>query len=286
MNRSFVFLGLMFVGAFSCASQLMDDPLAHFTRSWRDHPIWHDGKAEIAVYEATRSIYGKPRKYSARLYTNKEHASARTKTKTLDNQGRAVFKHHLREDVATDNYKYHFSTMCFVGMNDLKSLKIDMGSQEDCGATFKQYVNHAGTCIWSQFSYFPEEGHVAGSYPSPENLVFQDALSLILRGYPFEDPVPPINLMVLGDQTTTRHSSPEPIPMQLSYLGYDTCDLPIGRIGAYRLRLEAADHAAVHDYWFAQSARAPWLHVMVKYRGPAGLVYQLEQLERRSYWGR
>ncbi len=286
MNRSFVFLGIMFAGAFACASQLIDDSLARFTRSWRDHPIWHDGKAEIAVYEATRSIYGQPRKYSARLYTNKEHASAKTKTKAPDNQGRAVFKHHLREDVTTDNYNYHFSTMCFVGTDDLKSLKIDMGSQEDCGATFKQYVNHADTCVWSQFSYFPEEGHVAGSYPSPANLVFQDALSLVLRGYPFEDPVPPIGLMVLGDQTTTRHSSPEPIPMQLTYLGHDTCDLPIGKIDAYHLRLEAVDHAAVHDYWFSQSAKAPWLHVMVKYQGPAGLVYQLEQLERRSYWDR
>ncbi len=290
MNRYILFAALLIVAAVSCASPSQEDLLARFTRPWRDHPIWHDGQAEVALYEATRTIYGKPRRYSARLYTNKEHASAKSKTKSADGRGRAVFKHHLREDIATENYHYHFSTMCYVGTNDLKSLKLEMGSQEDCGATFKQYVNHAGTCVWRQHSCFPNEGHASGSYPPEKRFVFQDALGLVLRGYPFEHPLAGLDLLVLPDQTTTQHSGPKPVPMRLTFVGRDTLELPVGNVEAYHLRLTTtpADRqdAVVHDYWFAQAAAPPWLHVMVQYQGPAGLTYRLERLERRAYWRR
>ena len=147
-----------------------------------------DGKAECATYEATRTIYDKPRAYTARIYINKEHASPETFTKSSDGTGRAVFKLHVRDDIPTENYTYHYSTMCYVGQDDLKSLKLDMGSQEDCGATFKQYINHAGTLRWRQQSYFPNEGERADELKPEPNFAFQDALPLILRGYPFDNP--------------------------------------------------------------------------------------------------
>ena len=76
-----------------------DDPFADLTRAWRDDPVWYDGQAEVAVYDATRTIYGKLRHYTATLYTNKEHASPTTFTKSADDRGRAVFKQHLRENI-------------------------------------------------------------------------------------------------------------------------------------------------------------------------------------------
>lgn len=281
------------------ATEGADNPLAAFTRSWRDDPIWYDGQAEVAIYDATRTIYGTARCYTARLYTNKEHASAETFTKSPEvgqPPARAVFKHHLREDIPTVNYNYHFSTMCYVGTDDLKSLKLDLGSQEDCGATFKQYINHAGKLTWSQFSYFPNQGRREGAYRSSPNLAFHDALSLILRGYPFDNPPPPLNLDILRDQTTNKHSSSEPEPVRVGYQDKETLDLPIGQIVAHHLVLHRTIRSTTRDpnnvatytedYWFA--ADPALLHVMVQYRNRSGrkITYKLRSLQRRAYWRR
>ena len=41
---------------------------------WRTDPAWDDGKAEVCVYEATRTIYAQERRYLATAYTDKERA--------------------------------------------------------------------------------------------------------------------------------------------------------------------------------------------------------------------
>jgi hypothetical protein len=265
---------VLLIAPLACAQEA-SEPFDGFTTAWRNDRVWYDGKAECAVYDATRTIYGEARHYQARIYTNKEYADAETKTKSSSNRGREVFKHHVREDIPTPNYDYHYSTMVYVGTVDLKSLKIDMGSQEDCGATFKQFVNHLGTLTWEQFSYFPDEGHTSGSYTPPGNLAYQDALSLVLRGYPFDQPRD-MELMVIEDQTTTHLSDATPRAMTLGYAGLETLDLPIGQTAAHHLRI------GEHDYWFA--ADPATRHIMVRYEGPGGVTYRLAAVERRAYW--
>lgn len=271
------------------------NPMAGFTRAWRDDPIWHDGQAEIATYEATRVIYGKPRTYLARLMTNKEFADPVTKTKSsaadpAASGGREAFKHHLREDVPTDRYTYHFSTMAYVGVADLKSLKLDVGSQEDCGATFKQYINHKGTLTWNQFSYFPDQGHRSGTYNPPPGLVFENGLSLILRGFPFDDPIKDVKIDLLSNQTTSKLSDAEPQPAHLIYSGKQTLELPIGTTEAHLIVLvgdkAGRGEASPRNYWFAADGKPPMLHALVQYKGADGTIYKLKSLERRAYWQR
>ncbi len=268
----------------SIAAEPVADPFAGFTRVWRDDPVWHDGKAECAVYDATRTIYGTQRGYTARIFTNKEVASPQTFTKSADGTGRAVFKHHVREDIPTKNYTYHFSTMAYVGTDDLKSLKLDMGSQEDCGATFKQYVNHADTLRWRQQSYFPDEGERSGELEPGKHFAFQDALTLILRGYPFDDPPKTLELQMLRDQTDTHLTPPDELATGVAivqYRGEETLDLPIGEVRAHHLVLWVAPDWDEH-YWFA--ADETMLHVMVQHEGRWGVTYRLKGLERRAYW--
>ncbi len=261
------------------AALAQENPFEEFTSAWRDDGVWHDGKAECAVYDATRTIYGVERRYQAKLFTNKEYADAKTKTKSATpgapGGGREAFKHHLREDVPTENYTYHFSTMVYVGASDLKSLKIDMGSQEDCGATFKQFVNHKGALTWHQSSYFPNEGHRSGEYAPPAGFVYQDALSLVLRGYPFDKPRD-VQVMLMPDQTTTKWSPPEAKSAVISYAGRETLDLPIGSTDAHHLKV------AGHNYWFAADPKLR--HIMVQYSGPGGVTNKLRSVERRAYW--
>jgi len=267
------------------------DPFGGFTRGWRDDPVWYDGLAECAVYDATRMIYGQERKYTARIFTNKELVSPETFTKSADNTGRSVFKLHVRDEIPTKNYTYYYSTMVYVGVDDLKNLKLDMGSQEDCGATFKQYINHAGTLSWRQHSYFPNEGARSGGYKPTDSFVFQDALSLVLRGYPFDEPPKTLSVNALVDQTTTKLSDAEPMPSIIRYEGLETLSLPFGEVKAHHLRfyrvLQAKEQSALsepvmHDYWFAQD---PGLrHLMVQYEGPLGQSYRLKSVQRRAYW--
>ena len=268
----------------SVAAEPVADPFADFTRAWRDNPVWHDGLAECAVYDATRTIYGQQRDYSARIFTNKEIASPETFTKSADGKGRSVFKHHIREDVPTRNYTYHFSTMAYVGTDDLKSLKLDMGSQEDCGATFKQYVNHAGTLRWRQQSYFPDEGERSGEFTPGKHFAFQDALTLILRGYPFNNPPETLELQMLRDQTDTHLTLPDELSTGVTivqYRGEETLDLPIGEVKAHHLVVWLAPDWDEH-YWFASDESM--LHVLVQHEGRWGVTYRLKELQRRAYW--
>ena len=272
--------------SFACGhSGAQDDPFASFTRKGRDDPVWHDSQAEMAVYEATRTIYGQSRQFTAKLYTNKELADKDTKTKSSKQRGREVFKHHQRQDIPTDNYTYHFSTMCYVGVTDLKSLKIDMGSQEDCGATYKQFVNHAGTCQWKQSSYFPDEGYRTGSYRPTKRYAFADGLSVILRGYPFDER-PQVRVDLLPSQTSNKWTDFRPAPATVRYVGAETIAAPIGDVDTHHLVVEADD--GQHHYWFAAQGGAPWLHVMVQYEGPAtgGIMMKLREHRRWAYWKR
>lgn len=273
----------------ACAQQ--DDatssanPFNNFTSTWRNDPVWNDGLAEVAEYDATRDIYGVAREYTARLYTNKEFASPVTFTKADGGQRRSVFKHHLRDDIPTENYTYHYSTMCYVGATDLKSLKIDMGSQEDCGASFKQFVNHNGTVTWRQLTYFPQQGRREGKYRPTANFAYQDALSLVLRGYPFDTPRD-VDIQLLPDQTTTRWSPVKPAAAHVTYIGRGMLDLPIGKVDAHHVRVVAAADKTQHDYWLHADGSAPLLHMMVQYRGPGGMTYRIRTVKREAYWRR
>ena len=77
--------------------------------SWRDDPAWSDGKAEWALYDASRVIYGEPRAYEATIFTNTQHMDPATATKSSDwrtDGAIPVFKHNVSEIVPTDTVKY------------------------------------------------------------------------------------------------------------------------------------------------------------------------------------
>jgi hypothetical protein len=296
MRRRFLFLFAILlipavaVGQESAKPQAAE-PFPSFTHDWRDDPAWNNGAIEIAEYEATRELDGKQVKYLVRITTNKEFADPETKTKSLTNQGREAFKHHVRETIPTANGPRHDSTMAYVGTTDLKSLKLDMSSQDDDGTTFKQFTNHKGTLTWEQFSYLPGEGHKSGTYSPPVEFVFQDALTLVLRGYPFEKPWDPqqslqtFNLLV--DQTSPHLTPADAKGMiRLAFVKRETLDLSVGKVDAFLVRagnqgMKVQEGSQLKmDYWFAADAKPPWLHTLVQYAGPDGVVYKLKSLKR------
>ncbi|WP_428387849.1 hypothetical protein [Mucisphaera sp.] len=265
--------------------------LDELSTGWRVDAVWYDGLAEIAKYEASRAIYGQPRSYTARIFTNKERYSSATTTKAGGSEGREVFKHHRRDDVPTPNYLYHFSTMAYVDTRSLEPVKLEMSSQEDCGATFKQYVVDGRRMRFLQSSYFPGEGLRQDSERiDDDETVFFDSLTLVLRSFPFGSGEE-IRLEAIPPQMDTRLTPAEPLEVVVREAGTEVLALPVGEVLAHRLEVtlaEAVGGSRTYDYWFAAEgtyvADGVGLHVLVKHRGPWGLSLDLKGLERGSYW--
>jgi hypothetical protein len=250
---------------------------------WRTDPAWYDGQAETCVYEATRTVYGLERRYRATAYTDKERASPETTTKTEGDDGVEVFKHHWSERVPTESYDYDYSTMSYTRASDLAPFKLTVATQDDCGASYKELWREGDGLRWFESVYFPDggrrEGRLAGE-PVPF-----DALTLVLRDFPFDAPADR-RLAVLPSQKSPRRVPFEPEARVARYGGRETLELPAGRVDARRVDLLRPDGSVEARFWFAADGGAPWLHALVRYEGPEGVTYRLVSLERTKYWER
>lgn len=254
---------------------------------WRTDPIWHDGLAEKAVYEAELTIYEKPRSYVATAYTNKERVDPRATVKS-DTGEIEVFKHHWSERVPTENYDYRFSTSLYTRADDMTAFKLTAATQEDCGASFKLAWRDGGRMRWNDSVYFPGAGQREGELPNAAAVHFVDELALLLRDFPFDAPEER-TLQLVPQQKDTHQVSFEPELARVRYVARETLELPAGKLEAHHLALvpdATAKHLRGADYWFAADARAPWLHVLLRYEGPSGARYRLKSIERVAYWKR
>lgn len=254
---------------------------------WRTDPVWYDGQAEVAVYECEREVYGAQRKYQALVYTNKENVDPATGCKSADGKGLEVFKHHWREHIPTPSYPYDYSTMSYTLAAELAPFKLTMSSQEDCGASFKEFWrDEDGRFVWNTSNYFPGGGNKAGKLGKPKNLVFEDALPLVLRGYDFKD-VDAHALALVPFQRFNTATSFEPLDAHLMNAGKVELDLPIGKVQAYLLCLAGEGGQVIANYWFHADGAAPWLHALVQWERPAQKIRcQLVSLTRKAYWKR
>ena len=257
---------------------------------WRADPAWHAGKAEWALYDAVRPIYGVERRYEASIFTNAQHMDPRTTTKAVDWEAPgniAVFKHNVSELIPTENYTYRFLTTSFVRRDTLQPYKLVMSSQEDCGSTYKQFVQHDGRIRAEQFCYFPSSGHASDEYHVPRAVAFHDALTFTLRDYPFDDPNPPtLTIDLLPDQTDTHGTPLHPANATVKFVGKETITVPYGEVVTYHIRVDHDCDGDVNqsDYWF--SADPDMRRVLVKYEGTYNVRYELKQLAWWAYWDR
>lgn len=253
-------------------------------QAWARDTVWDDGLAEEARYAAIRNIYRSPRAFTARIYTNAETYAASTTTKAngnADGPTQMVLKHHARDDVPTEAYTYHFSTMAYVGRDGQTPVKVEMGSNEDCGATFKSLVVDGAGLQWFQSSYFPEEGIDGGRIEvQPDTpLVFHDALTLVLRGFPFES-AESLQLRVVPEATTTRWSAVQPVDAEVRFVGRSTLTLPIGSVEAYELAVDYAD-GQTERYWFHSDPDKQYVLVAAD---TMTQQLRLQSLKRAAYW--
>jgi hypothetical protein len=115
-----------------------------------------------------------------------------------------------------------------------------------------------------------------------------NSLTLVLRSYPFDKPPKgPVTIKVVPDLTNNHLTSTEPIACMIEYVGREDRTTGIGTVATHHLRVipgNKADEAG--DYWFASESGAPWLNILIAYRGPAGITYALKSNRRWAYWER
>jgi len=271
-----------------------DDALPWGTRAdgWRSDRAWYDGKAEKCVYDATTTIYGELRAYTATAYTDKELLDPTTRVKSATDDGVEAFKHHWSERVPTENYDYDFSTSLFVRTSDLAPLKLTAATQEDCGASFKELWLDGARLRWIESVYFPGAGLAQGELAAA-GLQLEDGLPLLLRDFPFpadeaaERVTPSVfRLQVLPSQRDTHRVPFRPLDAEVRWEGRETLELPAGSVEAHRLAVRYAEDGGVSTYWFAAAGAAPWLHALVAMDRRDGLSVRLRSLERTAYWER
>lgn len=270
----------------------MNEPADTPTSSarWKNDARWNQGKAEWALYDAERTIYGKARHYEATIYTNKQMMDPKTTTKAADWRAAGmteVFKHNISEIIATENYQYRFLTTSFVRTEGLLPYKMVTTSQEDCGSSFRRFVMADDTVEAAQFCYFPDAGPSQATYRPLGTFAFHNALSLTLRDYPYGAVfITQPELTLVPDQRNNRETSLTAATATISDLGEETITVPYGTLRVHHLRVQHKKDGGVteSDFWFAADPNL--LNVMVQYEGPHGTRYRLKKYGWWAYWDR
>lgn len=246
--------------------------------------LWDDGKAEIAIYAATRTIYGKVRKYEWISLTVKEEMDPRQFVKS-DVPGAPgnlpVLKCNIVQRIETENYPYHFLTSVFVDRLDpRRCIKETSASQEWCGNTFQSIVTNGAGAVMHYHSYWDGEGDGSRDVGAPPGGVMEDALPLALRGsqlvpgvvYPFP---------MFPSRMSTKIAGAAWVVATVVLQGEETLRTPAGVIECERFEVSLPGSRRDH-YWIEKAM--PRALVRFEQPGLDGRSGVLQSRERRAYW--
>jgi len=289
-NSAITYSSITAIALVSTLALLVHTNAASTTATWRDDPAWNSGKAEWALYEAERVVYGKPRQYEATIFTNKQHMDPKTTTKATnwkDPDSIEVFKHNISEIFPTENYPYRMLTTSFIRTDNLQPYKLTASSQEDCGSSFRNFVADNNQMKIDQFCYFPDSGHSEKTLDTSKGIAFHNALSLTLRDFPYGAVFikqPELNLIPDQRKNTKTKTSPE--IATITYIGEEEITIPYGKLNAHHLRIDHSEDGGETEshFWFAADPKL--LNVMVQYQGPYGIKYKLKNYGWWAYWDR
>jgi len=249
---------------------------------WSRDATWDDGLAEVAVYEASRVIYGAPRLYDAVLLTVKEDFDAHRLVKADpphdDRSIVTVIKQNAVREIATPNYDYRIMTSTFVERNaPTRLVKLTSGSQEWCGNTWKEVRNREGRVTYDWSSYWDGEGAGLQEIELGDDTLFADQLPLVLRGLEFRPGLKFSARLVPG--MGHNHAGPLRRPdVEFEVVGKETTVVPAGEIDTWRVRMTAGEIST--QWWFDVGGT----HPLVRMESSTGDRLALKKIERRTYW--
>jgi hypothetical protein len=273
---------------------------AEFTTEIPD-AAWDDGLAEVAVYDAHWSLYGKDRVFEARLITAKEPFAMDRHVKADPPYGdrpiREVLKENLIMEIPTENYPYRFLRTVFISRENPAALvKATVGSQEWCGNTFHEYRSWTTPPSREFHSYFDGEGDGAEAIDFRPGDLFRDQLFSTLRFAAGDRPeirarlwpswvtnrakAPPTD----GGSVARVHGGTErpsaPTDAAIRFAGPEIVRAAGRDWSCRRIEIEAGD--LVETYWFSRDPT----RVLVRYESSDGRRFLLKNVHRRDYWTR
>jgi len=244
--------------------------------------LWDDGRAEIGAYEATIPRYGIPRSLTAYLIVVKEDFSRTQLVKADPGHDPAdlftVLKLNHVINYQTGIYSYHQMESCFFDRLSMDLVKLSLTSNEWCGNTYKEYTRHSGRAALHVRTYWDGQAEATYDLPVGPDVVFYDALPLLIRSLP-QTPGTARSLRMVPTQIESRGPKPEIAPATLVAAREETKSVPAGSFRA--LRWELKPGAGRPDiYW--TSREHPY--VLVAWERADGGSYRLKWTQRLAYW--
>lgn len=259
------------------SAQALQSIMAHFDEQWAMSKYWEDGLAEVATYEAERTVYKKKRQFEYTLITVKEEFNQEFNVKTDDYKRDDLFpvmKVNEFCQIQTDQYPYHYLTSLFFRRDQPVALyKMTSSSQEWCGNTFKAIVDDGVNFKESYNSYWDQQG--TGSRDLRRDVLLEDALPYTLRALKF-DQKPSFDLTVMDLQQTSKATAPEYYQAHLT-----TAEAPAADVTepAWQVTVQLAP-GKQNVYWFARK----YPNMLLRQTTWDGRTLQLKSVKRTAYW--
>lgn len=259
------------------SAQALQAVLPHFNQEWAMGKYWDDGLAEVAVYDAERTIYKKKRTFEYTQITVKEEFNQAFNVKTDDYKRTDLFpvmKINQFCSIAADQYPYHYLTSLFFRRDQPVALyKMSSSSQEWCGNTFKSIIDDGVNFEMWYHSYWDGEGD--NSRDLRRDIFLEDALPYTLRTLKFEEQ-PAFKLVVLNLQQTNRAKPPQYYQASLTTTEAPAADAPAP---AWRVAVALAPDRE-NVYWFAKT----YPNVLLRQTTWDGRSLRLKSTRRYAYW--
>jgi hypothetical protein len=179
MRRRVLLFFALLAAVSACAADVIWNP------AFGTDPLWNDGNAEVAAYDARDVVYGVPRRSRAVLIVVAEDLSPEKLVKSDAPQPgksiRVLKLNHVRS-IGTGMYAYEQMLSAFLDAPALAPVKLSIASHDWCGNTFVEWRRDRN--VLSIRSYFEAIGD--RDVPlGPGDALFYDALPLKLRGLDF-----------------------------------------------------------------------------------------------------
>lgn len=248
----------------------------YFDSDWAMHPLWEDGHAEIARYDARQVINGEVLPYELTQVTQLEEFNQQFDVRTDSLRRNDVFPvMHISQfgSLPTDTPPFHFLTTLFFRRDRPTVLhKLTTTLQESAGNTFKAFVDDDLQYVETYNSY--HDGQGAGRRLLRHELLFEDALSYCLRSLKFKK-LPTFNVTIAGQQQTSSAAPPLLYQAHVAVAEQAATDT---LAASWRVTV-VLDQKKRNVYWFAQD----YPHLLLSQTTWNGRLRRLKSVTRAPY---
>lgn len=260
-----------------------------------DWPLWGDGNAEVASYTLTQPRYANTWSGTVTMIFVTEDFSWSARVKADDGQHppddiRKVMKLNQIRDFRTGIYDYHVMTSTFArldggdGMRALDPLKIAFSATEWCGMVYTELTPNPRKAQLTTHTYFDSDDVAPTVVPIPDDIVYGDAVPLLVRGFRGEWAADGVQKTV-PYLPTVMESRFAHTPLSVGSISVTRA--PIVRQDVLGTPTDIVEYdvlahpAEVTTRWFVEAAGA---HRIVGWESSSGEKAVLRGVDRLPYW--